>query len=531
MDAQTPKQSFFCKYRTLLILIGILLLSTAAFLLQATQKVRYHEDEIMTFTLANSTIDGWLHPNGFNPEPASVPFMDAMTVHKGNGFNYAQVWRNQTGDVHPPLYYAVVHTICSFFPDTFSPLIGYGINLFFMLLCVLLIYRCSMLLTKSTPTALFTAAFFGVCPAVLEIDMFLRMYIMVIFLCLALVEWMFSTWDSPKITVWGYIRLPLIIIAGALTHYYFIFFLGLFSVTYVIFQLFKTNFIKSAIYTGITIVSGFISYLIFPSMLFHIFSGYRGTEAFDNIVASNGYFYRLLCFANLVDRNIFSFLGLIFLVVFILMFRAKKRALLPYITGERFRLVLFLLLPSTAYFLFVAKTAAYLEPRYISLIYPYIIMIFVAILSFLMQKSLKSRHTKLIIALLLILLSLGSTFVGTWSYSYKGTGEESLKIAEQYSDCDCLYLCYYTGGLWKADCNYQELLNFKTTTFMENQDLYRLPNTEIGQKDRFILCIGANPGQSYDAALRSVLGMCENVDSYTKLYEWNYTQVYLLYAE
>ena len=60
--------------------------------------------------------------------PGTSVYDDYMKVQNGQRFDYVNVWRNQTNDVHPPLYYALIHTICSVFPNKFSKWFAAGIN-------------------------------------------------------------------------------------------------------------------------------------------------------------------------------------------------------------------------------------------------------------------------------------------------------------------------------------------------------------------------------------------------------------------
>jgi len=58
---------------------------------------------------------------------------------KDNRFNYISVYYNQVRDVHPPLFYILVHTVSSIFNNTFSKYIIFFINLpFFIGTCILI---------------------------------------------------------------------------------------------------------------------------------------------------------------------------------------------------------------------------------------------------------------------------------------------------------------------------------------------------------------------------------------------------------
>ena len=46
-------------------------------------------------------------------------FADYLAVEEGTGFNYGSVYMNQRADVHPPLYYILLHTVSSFLKGYF----------------------------------------------------------------------------------------------------------------------------------------------------------------------------------------------------------------------------------------------------------------------------------------------------------------------------------------------------------------------------------------------------------------------------
>ena len=81
-----------------------------------TRKVGYHVDEMWNYGLANSV--GSVVPKIENGKvyQGMGPFEDYFEVRSGERFNYVSVWQNQAKDVHPPLYYCLFHTLCSFFP-------------------------------------------------------------------------------------------------------------------------------------------------------------------------------------------------------------------------------------------------------------------------------------------------------------------------------------------------------------------------------------------------------------------------------
>lgn len=67
---------------------------------------------------------------------------------KDNRFNYASVYYNQIQDVHPPLFYFLVHTVSSIFNNTFSKYIIFFINLPFFIGTCILIWKILNLIRK-----------------------------------------------------------------------------------------------------------------------------------------------------------------------------------------------------------------------------------------------------------------------------------------------------------------------------------------------------------------------------------------------
>lgn len=69
---------------------------------------------------------------------------------KDNRFNYPSVYYNQLQDVHPPLFYMLVHTVSSIFNNTFSKYLIFFINLPFFIGTCILIWNILNLLRKKT---------------------------------------------------------------------------------------------------------------------------------------------------------------------------------------------------------------------------------------------------------------------------------------------------------------------------------------------------------------------------------------------
>ena len=98
------------KARTRNGLIYILFIILMVFTIR--NKTNLYVDEVYSYGLANHT-DGMFMQieDGKTYYPSNTPWISYMAVSADSRFDYANVWENQAQDVHPPLYYVILHTI------------------------------------------------------------------------------------------------------------------------------------------------------------------------------------------------------------------------------------------------------------------------------------------------------------------------------------------------------------------------------------------------------------------------------------
>ena len=140
-----------------IVFIAIILIQMICLVLTfVTQKTANHEDEFFSYALSNSYyrpfIYGSAHQvrDNINVWMTGDDFKYYIETNENTRFHYDSVWSNQTADVHPPLYYAVLHTICSFFPNHFSWWWAFSINLICFAVTQFFLYKCFLCLTISS---------------------------------------------------------------------------------------------------------------------------------------------------------------------------------------------------------------------------------------------------------------------------------------------------------------------------------------------------------------------------------------------
>ncbi len=130
-------------------------------------KIGLFGDEIWSFNLSNNYYEPFLGDASkyFNMWLSNNFWNSSITVSPNHTFAYDSVYYNQSLDVHPPLYYMLLHTVCSFFPDVFNKWFGFSINIFFFIVTQLVLYRyCSAYLKDNLVAILIFRIFFDCSP-------------------------------------------------------------------------------------------------------------------------------------------------------------------------------------------------------------------------------------------------------------------------------------------------------------------------------------------------------------------------------
>lgn len=275
-----------------------------------SEKRNLHTDEVLTYILANNSYDEeiTLAPEmGKTYEPAGQAWQNVMTVQPENRFNYRNVWEKQAADVHPPLYYTLIHTICSFFPGIYSKWFGAVINLVFGLLTLFVMRKLTRELTGQEWIVFVCSGFFCIASGVLSSMTFLRMYVMTMFWC-TLFTWLFV--KNKEQTDWKfYLKISVVAVAGALTHYYFVVYLFSMCMVWGIYLLWNHRWKDLGVSVGGMIMAGILTIAIFPASLKQsIGGGYRGVDTLDNLtdMSVEGIWYRLKSCYHLLNQRLFG---------------------------------------------------------------------------------------------------------------------------------------------------------------------------------------------------------------------------------
>lgn len=266
------------------------------------RKQGFHEDELYSYYSTNKTAGLFVNDREWVERD---DFRNDFVVLEGEQFRYGIVKQMQSWDVHPPFYYYLLHTVCSFFPGVFSKWTGIAVNMTAFVLCYfLLAYLVYQSVTGSRGIFLAFAVcmFWGFSAAVISGVMFIRMYqwlTLFVLLCACLHVKAVRRQDYG---IRFLIPLAFTVFLGFMTQYYYIIF-HFFMGAAMCFLLIKERRIRELFFYGLSCAVGFLAAVCYyPASLSHIFRGYRGTEAVSEFSNAENTMDRLRFFGGLFDK-------------------------------------------------------------------------------------------------------------------------------------------------------------------------------------------------------------------------------------
>ena len=481
------------------------LLFTAAVFLTLFLKVDYHMDEVWSYGLANHPGDIVMDFElGKTYDPKEV-YDDYLTVSEDHRFDYANVWENQRNDNHPPLYYAILHTICSLFPGTFSKWYAGAVNFFFALLMFVFARRIIRRLTDSEAVLFALSVALALSAGALNVVSFLRMYLPAMSWCTILssialdilIRARQRARTEPKpssLDSWPlYVAYALVCALAALTHYYCVVFIVFLTLSLLIALLCYRQWVHAELTLAAVLAGALGAYLTFPDMVRQVFAGERGTESMENLADAFGYPERLKYFFSVFSNELFGGFLAVFLVLTAVLIAAAlflhvKVDYVPYAV---------LAAPAVGYFFLIAKVAVYETDRYV---FPIFILVFLLVFCLLFElcrglirgfERYSERFTKKaasltlagVLAVSLLVPTIGGYAKANWEYLYRHH-IPYLEQVEDYRDYDCL--CIYHAR-YQVPTFYHEMMNYKSITFLWDGKVEGVRNLDIADSEHVVV--------------------------------------------
>lgn len=445
---------------TRMLFAVILILQLCCMFYYGNAKQGYFVDELWSYGLANSyyhphvdcngaLLKGWVTGNYFH---------DYLRVLPDQRFAYGSVIYNQVYDYHPPLFYMVLHTISSFFPNTFSKWYALVPNMIYFAASMLLLFVLAKRIFKNEWLALVPVIAYGFSAGAISNVVFLRMYVLLTVWVLALmdlhVKWILNDRMQKK----DFLLLVLVAYLGFMTHYYFFLIAFFTSAFYFFYLLLKKRFAVLVKYCVAMLVSLLLVEVTFPVAFFKLFKGQRGDEAVQNFFSVTDFVSHAKAFWKITGQGLFADLINIFALVLIIggavtilvsFFRRKK------LTGEEkssaivknaasetrktWLSISCMFFMTACYFILISKIAPFLVDRYLFGVYPVIVLITFFLLYEILHYWSSERVTFIVMIVIAGALAVFGVSGKQVQYLYSAN-KDNVKIMEEHEGDTCLYI-------------------------------------------------------------------------------------------
>lgn len=486
MKTNNDKKFYIKKIIIMAIMLGQLCL---VFLSQI--RIIANTDGIFSYTLANNPyIYNFIDAN-YDEFPNNNGWIDAhilrehYVVEKYDRFNYSSVYHHQKYDVHPPLYYFMVHTFSSLFPGTYSILYTMLVNLISLLLIDFLIIKLFDMLYGGEEYSIIPFTFLLLMNSMQLLYTWARMYMLLFLFCtwyLCINVHLITSKDWKKIYL---LKMICCIFLGTLTHYYFYVYaatlsllcIGLYILQKRKYELF--NYIYSAI-IGLA-----LSWIFYPWVMWHIFENPQNKHT--NIAPWS--LDKIKNYGISINEKLFN--GRIWIAVLILMclylcinvFRSEKektkeqlehRCLQRIIgvSGVLYSIIIFTLDEGSA-------ILYYWTAFYVAFIIWFSMMLIDLIKKISVLQGRKGFI--IVIAVMCVVVTYSTSVMNTYIKNAKSSitrllnnesfKNEFYKVSEEYKQYDCIYIEKVQNGLfdnlWFEFGEYDEFKKISLNDFEE----------------------------------------------------------------
>ncbi len=544
------KKDIYCRLSIWLVVIISMIVAVCF----CNKKQGYHYDE--NYSYYSTDVTNGLYPTDHEWKSTDEIRSEYMVLD-GESLNLGMVKLNQTYDVHPPLYYFVLRIVCYFSKGIFSKWQGLIINLFFYLLCLILLWQIADIAgRKSFLTDIFTLSLFGLSPGFLSAVTFIRMYVMLTMWCfLVLFIAMKAIRDNEFTLKKVFVPTILVTMAGFLTHYYymvFAFFVTAYVCIYLVIK--KDTRIKAFIY-GVSVCLGMAASIIYyPACLGHIFSGYRGVESTQAFMDMSNTGDRINFFVQMLNDYTFSGMFYILALVGLLLYmfysyRRKVRWANNLVSDsvedtlkksdekdndtkpeDHIRAVIVLLITVTAgYFLIVCKTA--MTPsnpaealRYESPVYGLVILLVTMAITAVFDRVRANRLITCAVLSLAIICQIHGLCSDKVFFLYDGA-QDLVRWAASHRDCEVAFI-YNPNNSWMIWNDGPELMEYRDIYFIP-YDTDKPVDDERLLNAKDIIIYACRSDESF-AIIDNIVDKNDNLSGYEKAGERTFVDVYEL---
>ena len=371
-------------------------------------------------------------------------FDDYLAVSKEEAKDFSAVYKNQTEDYHPPLYYLLLRIMANFTIDSFTKWTGLTLNIIIFILCAIIVFLIGKKILINNIYALLLVLGYGFSKFSTENTLFIRMYQLLELQMLLISYWGIKNYSKKNLRIKELICLTILIVLGTLTQYYYLIFLIGICLIYII------NYIrKKQIKNLIKFVLAFITaqilvYTIFPSYTNQLFSNSQRSITYQKNISEQieAKINKENEYLNILNENMFKYeikyliYAIIILKIAILIKDMIKNSKHKYRKNKK---IVVIIVPTIIYWLVVTLTSPYTDLRYILPIFIFIWILIVYYLKMELYKLKNKKIAKKIFLLIMIITTL--TFLIPTGYRYQYiSSKEKIENISKYKNIPCIYM-------------------------------------------------------------------------------------------
>ncbi len=387
----------------------IIVVQTVVYVLAGMGKAYFHMDEIYSYGLANHERVQIYETEGFYDTWHEGSYYDKyLTVEEDERGKFGPVYENQKNDVHPPLFYGLLRLGMEMTPGQFSKWTGIGLNILIAGVSTVVLWLVVKKMTGGQKVkSLVLTAVVALGMATISTVVYIRMYELLT-LGILLTTWLhLKLLETREVKPRLLVAIGAVELMGALTQYYYWFYLAAMSVVFVAKYVREKRWKELRVYAATVVGTGLVSLVIWPFAISHMFFGYRGEGVMATLLQPLTLLTNLWTYAGVLDEYVFHKLLLVVVLMIIVIggyvIVKQKKIKLGSGQGER---MLVVLAPTLFYLVIVAAASPFVALRYVAPVCGLLLALVLWSLWELLEGVSGKRRGSLIMAAGLIVLSV-----------------------------------------------------------------------------------------------------------------------------
>ncbi|WP_029233696.1 hypothetical protein [Butyrivibrio sp. VCB2006] len=438
------------------------------------KKADFFCDELYTFGLSNGYFTPFISDvTGGDmawKEYSGGDFWDYLTVGKDDRFAYDSVIYNQSKDVHPPLHYMILHTLCSFFPGFFSKWLGLIPNMIFYIFTLVALYQLNLSIFGKKKYGIASVVLYGLGIGGITTVMMIRMYMLMTMLTVFLALIAVKLVNSTKGIILNYFCLAIILFLGVMTQYFFVFY-AFFLCAFLVIDLFFEKRYLDVVRSILSAVCGALAFAAFYfTNLNNATNQGKGGESFGNLFRVSNLIKTAKITKEVVKyfpiATILLTLVIVLLVIGIPKIRKKFRF------ENEDKLAFLVIMPAVIAFMLITMAIEILDLRYVYSLIPVLLCLFTWLWA-IYDRAIGEINLKMP---MVILIMLASIVVMAWTnpkWVY-APNEGKYDVLRELDDSECIYLTDNNSTAPRATQDICQLAEFDNVFFVDNLEDERI---------------------------------------------------------